>query len=128
MAKEVYGEGETTGASLFGLGKEIQDREHFNGKVYMKEILGFEYSRLADTVTFAPGVRNHWHIHQVGQILFVTDGTGWYQEEGKQAQFLQSVDVIRIPAGVKHWHRASQYASCTGRLVKGTAGMAGRSK
>ena len=38
-------------------------------------------------VTFAPGCRNHWHIHRAarggGQILLVTAGRGWYQEWGQ---------------------------------------------
>ena len=93
---------------LFGLGKESSDTEHFNGKVYVNEILDFEYPMLADTVTFAPGVRNNWHIHQAGQILMVTDGTGWYQEEGKEAVPLKKGSIVKIPAGVKQWHGASK--------------------
>lgn len=40
-------------------------------------------------VTFAPGCRNHWHIHRAarggGQILLVTAGRGWYQEWGESS-------------------------------------------
>ena len=50
--------------------------------MYVNEILDFDYPMLADIVTFAPGSRNNWHVHQAGQILMVTDGNGWYQEEG----------------------------------------------
>lgn len=63
---------------------------------------------LADTVTFAPGVRNNWHIHKAGQILMVTDGTGWHQEEGKKAVPLKKGSIVKIPAEVKHWHGASK--------------------
>ena len=38
----------------------------------------------------------------------VTDGTGWYQEEGKQAVPLKKGSIVKIPAGVKHWHGASK--------------------
>lgn len=93
---------------LFGLGTKSKDTEHFNGSVYVKEILDFDYPMLADTVTFAPGVRNNWHIHQAGQILMVTDGNGWYQEEGKKAVPLKKGSIVKIPAGVKHWHGASK--------------------
>ena len=62
---------------------------------------------LADTVTFAPGVRNNWHIHKAGQILMVTDGTGWHQEEGKKAVPLKKGSIVKIPAEVKHWHGAA---------------------
>ena len=59
-------------------------------------------------VTFEPGCRNNWHIHHDGfQILLVTGGEGWYQEEGKPAQFLKAGDVIVTHDGVKHWHGAT---------------------
>ena len=60
-------------------------------------------------VTFEPACRNNWHIHHGGgQILLVTGGKGWYQEEGKPAQALKSGDVVNIPAEVKHWHGAAK--------------------
>lgn len=60
-------------------------------------------------VTFEPGCRNNWHVHQgSGQILFCTAGTGWYQEEGKPAQKLNPGDTVNIPAGVNHWHGAAK--------------------
>jgi len=58
-------------------------------------------------VTFEPGARNNWHKHPGGQILLVTDGKGFYQEEGKPARLIQAGDVIRIYPGVKHWHGAT---------------------
>ena len=63
-------------------------------------------------VTFEPGCRNFWHVHNAadeknaGQILVGVDGTGWYQEEGKDAVEINPGDCIHIPAGVKHWHGA----------------------
>lgn len=58
-------------------------------------------------VTFEPGSRNNWHKHHDGyQILLVTKGEGWYQEEGNPAQLLQAGDVVEIEEGVKHWHGA----------------------
>lgn len=59
-------------------------------------------------VTFAPGARNNWHAHKVGQVLLVTGGNGWYQEEGKPAQLLEIGDVVNIPANVRHWHGATK--------------------
>lgn len=60
-------------------------------------------------VTFEPGCRNNWHIHHDGfQILLVTGGEGWYQEDGKKAQFLKAGDVIVTHDGVKHWHGATE--------------------
>lgn len=99
--------------ALFGIGEKIDDTEHFTGDVYVKEISGFEKPMLVDSVTFVPGCINSWHIHQAGQMLFVTNGRGWYQEEGKPARELRPGDIVDIPAGVKHWHGAAKDSSFT---------------
>ncbi|HDG9776405.1 TPA: cupin domain-containing protein [Raoultella planticola] len=59
------------------------------------------------TVTFEPGARTAWHTHPLGQTLIVTQGRGWLQEWGKEAQALNQGDIAWIPPGVKHWHGAS---------------------
>jgi 4-carboxymuconolactone decarboxylase len=64
-------------------------------------------------VTFAPGARTAWHSHPAGQILIVTTGTGRVQVWGQQVEEIRAGDVVRIPAGVKHWHGASPGASMT---------------
>lgn len=61
------------------------------------------------SVTFEPGCRNNWHIHRGGfQILLVTGGEGWYQEEGQEPRILRQGDVVIIKDGVKHWHGAAE--------------------
>ncbi len=63
-------------------------------------------------VTFEPGCRNNWHIHNAekggGQLLICTYGRGWYQEWGKDPVELHAGDVVTIAAGVKHWHGAAK--------------------
>ena len=63
-------------------------------------------------VTFEPGCRNNWHIHNAksdgGQMLICVGGRGWYQEEGKNAVELLPGSVVNIPVGVKHWHGAAK--------------------
>lgn len=60
-------------------------------------------------VTFSPGTINAFHIHHKGgQILLVTGGRGWYQEDGKAVQELHPGDVVNIPPEVKHWHGAAK--------------------
>jgi quercetin dioxygenase-like cupin family protein len=59
-------------------------------------------------VTFEPGCRNNWHKHPGGQILLVTGGRGWYQEDGKEARELHAGDIVEIPCNVKHWHGAAK--------------------
>jgi len=86
---------------------------------YGKYFVGNSYLNMLSTqgvvignVTFEPGCRNNWHVHQAtkggGQILLCTAGRGWYQEWGKPAQALKEGDVVVIPAGVKHWHGAAK--------------------
>lgn len=58
-------------------------------------------------VNFAPGARTVWHTHPAGQMLIVTAGQGWVQEDGKERRVINPGDVVWIPAGVKHWHGAT---------------------
>jgi len=62
-------------------------------------------------VTFSPGARTAWHSHPGGQILIVTAGTGRVQLWGQTIQEIRTGDVVKIPAGVKHWHGAAPNAS-----------------
>ena len=83
--------------------------KYFKGQSYLNMLSLSQV--VIGNVTFEPGCRNNWHIHHAdkggGQILLVTAGRGWYQEEGKPAQALQPGDVVNIPANVKHWHGAA---------------------
>ncbi len=83
--------------------------QYFDGQSYLN-MLSLEQVVIGN-VTFEPGCRNHWHIHKAeqggGQILLVTGGRGYYQEEGKEPRELKTGDVVNIPANVKHWHGAA---------------------
>jgi len=65
------------------------------------------------SVTFEPGARTAWHSHPRGQILIVTAGTGRVQRWGDPIGEIRAGDVVRIPAGQKHWHGASPHSSMT---------------
>jgi quercetin dioxygenase-like cupin family protein len=83
--------------------------EHFTGSVIVDPLFGAN-DHLPSTggrVTFAPGARSAWHTHPAGQILIVTSGTGWVQEEGGAKREIEPGDVIWTPPGVKHWHGAT---------------------
>jgi 4-carboxymuconolactone decarboxylase len=64
-------------------------------------------------VTFSPGARSAWHTHPIVQVLVVTEGVGRVQEWGGPVNEMHKGDVIRIPAGVKHWHGAAPNSSMT---------------
>lgn len=95
-------------AEILGIGEEnVKYNKYFTGTSYLQRLTteGLHISQ----VTFEPGCRNFWHIHHKGgQILIVTGGHGWYQEEGKKAVALKEGDVVNIPPEVKHWHGASK--------------------
>lgn len=57
--------------------------------------------------SFAPTKRLDWHFHPGGQILIITEGTGYYQERGKPKQVVQKGEVIKCLPGVEHWHGAA---------------------
>jgi|SRR6266568_3209461 len=73
-------------------------------------------------VIFAPGARSAWHSHPAGQILIVTSGTGWIQEEGGQKRQIKAGDVIWTPPGVKHWHGATATNSMSHIAITNVAG------
>jgi 4-carboxymuconolactone decarboxylase len=58
-------------------------------------------------VTFEPGARTAWHSHPLGQTLIVTSGVGRVQRWGDPVDEIRPGDIVRIPAGQKHWHGAS---------------------
>jgi len=60
------------------------------------------------SVTFEPGARTNWHLHPGGQILLITDGTGYYQEKGSPKRIIKKGDVVKCPAKVPHWHGATK--------------------
>ena len=51
---------------------------------------------------------NSWHAHPGLQVLLVTYGRGWYQEEGKAPRELHAGDYVVVEPGVKHWHGAAK--------------------
>ncbi|WP_340373601.1 cupin domain-containing protein [Peribacillus sp. FSL E2-0218] len=95
-------------SAIFPLGQKVE--KNFIGDAYLHMV--FTDPKPLNTsignVTFSPGARNNWHSHNVGQVLLITSGEGWYQEEGKPAQFLKTGDVVNIPPNVKHWHGATK--------------------
>ena len=95
---------------IFQAGEKNPFSQFFVGQSYLKGLVSDpEVNVGVGNVTFEPGCRNNWHIHHDGfQILLVTGGEGWYQEEGKPAQFLKAGDVIVTHDGVKHWHGATK--------------------
>lgn len=94
--------------AVFPIGSEnTAYAQYFTGECYLNMLTTTGVA--IGVVTFAPKTINAYHVHHKGgQILLVTGGRGWYQEEGKPAQELHAGDVVNIPPEVKHWHGAAK--------------------
>lgn len=87
----------------------IADPKNFSGQVVVDLLTppSVETPASSSLVTFAPRARAAWHSHPAGQMLIVTAGKGWIQREGQARQEIKPGDVVWIPAGIKHWHGAT---------------------
>jgi quercetin dioxygenase-like cupin family protein len=83
--------------------------DRFVGDVWVDRIHnGDPPSRMrVNVVRFAPGARNAWHAHALGQTLHVTEGIGRVQAAGQPVQEIRAGDTIWTPPGEWHWHGAA---------------------
>ena len=83
--------------------------DRFIGDVHIDRLAGTqpgEHYRV-NVVRFAPGARNSWHAHALGQTLYVTDGVGRVQAANQPVKEIRAGDVIYTPPGEWHWHGAA---------------------
>jgi quercetin dioxygenase-like cupin family protein len=94
---------------------EISKTNNHTGDVWLTELNKADsvIDVALATATFAPGAKLDWHIHPAGQILMITEGTGYYQEKGKPIQIVHKGNVIKCLPGVTHWHGASPKSTFT---------------
>ena len=88
---------------------ELLNSPNFTGTVWLN-MMGAKDTSLHTSygnVTFEPGARTNWHSHPGGQILFITEGKGYYQVKGQTAQLVQKGDFVEIPPNIVHWHGAA---------------------
>jgi quercetin dioxygenase-like cupin family protein len=81
----------------------------FTGDAWLDVIVrGEEPSRIrVSIVRFAPGARNAWHAHAVGQTVHVTEGVGRIQARGGEVLEMHAGETVRTPPGEWHWHGAA---------------------
>lgn len=84
-------------------------RDMFVGDVWIDNITQARPpSRVrVNVVRFAPGARNAWHAHAVGQTIHVTDGVGRIQARGGDVLEVRAGDTVHSPPGEWHWHGAA---------------------
>ena len=63
-------------STIFPLGEKME--ANFIGDAFLHMVFTDETPLNASigNVTFAPGARNYWHSHKIGQVLLVTGGQG----------------------------------------------------
>ena len=83
--------------------------ETFTGDAWLDVIVrGEEPSRVrVSIVHFAPGARNAWHAHAIGQTVHVTEGIGRMRTRGGELLEIRGGDTVYTPPGEWHWHGAS---------------------
>ena len=83
--------------------------DRFTGDVWLDVIArGEEPSRVrVNVVRFAPGARNAWHAHAVGQTIHVTEGVGRVQARGSDVTTIRAGDTVYTAPAEWHWHGAA---------------------
>jgi quercetin dioxygenase-like cupin family protein len=83
--------------------------DRFTGQVWGDVIASGEPpSRLrVNLVRFAPGARNAWHAHSLGQWLHVTEGIGRTGTRGGPVIEIRAGDTVYAAPGEWHWHGAA---------------------
>ena len=122
MAKDIWADEESTdekqrhqNSMIFPIGAPNDGfAQYFSGQSYLAPVSTAQVKIF--NVTFEPGCRNNWHIHEAdkggGQILVCVAGRGYYQEWGKEPQELHPGDVVNLPP-----------ASNTGTALRRIAGF-----
>lgn len=89
--------------------------DNFTGEVWIKTLVppNTQTDCVVSEVTFEPKARTVWHKHPNGQILLVTQGTGYYQEQGKPIQVIRTGESVTIAPNVVHWHGAGPQGKMT---------------
>ena len=79
-----------------------------------------EFPVISGAVTYEPGARSYWLIHQAGQYLLVTSGVGLTGTWDGKVDVINTGDVTWCPPGVKHWHGATPTTATTHIAITGT--------
>ena len=76
-----------TSASGFPKG-ELSNAKNHTGNIWLSELNvgdGIFFDPSIAMATYDAGAKLDWHIHPGGQVLLITEGTGYYQERGKSS-------------------------------------------
>ena len=88
---------------------ELSTAKNHTGNIWLSELNVGDatFDPSIAMATYDAGAKLDWHSHPGGQVLLITEGTGYYQERGKPGRIVHKGDVIKSAPGVEHWHGAS---------------------
>jgi quercetin dioxygenase-like cupin family protein len=88
---------------------ELSTAKNHTGEIWLSELVQGDstFDPTIAQATYGPGARLDWHIHPGGQVLLITEGTGYYEERGKPIRIVHKGDIIKCAPGVEHWHGAA---------------------
>ena len=97
-----------TSTSTFPKG-ELSTAKNHTGNIWLNELSVGDstFDPSVAQAVYDGGAKLDWHMHPGGQVLLITEGTGYYQERGKPLQIVHKGDVIKCAPGVEHWHGAT---------------------
>ena len=92
---------------------ELSTARNHTGNIWLNELnVGDStFDPSIAMATYDAGAKLDWHSHPGGQVLLITEGTGYYQERGKPARIVHKGDVIKCAPGIEHWHGAAPGSS-----------------
>lgn len=71
--------------------------ETFTGSVWGEPLLSDLPDIVVNQVLFSPAARTHWHTHEGGQILYITQGRGRVRARGGEETTVSPGDAVWIP-------------------------------
>ena len=88
---------------------ELSTTKNHTGDIWLSELSVGDatFDPTSAQAVYGPAAKLDWDIHAGGQVLLITEGTGYYQERGKPTQIVHKGDVIKSAPGVEHWHAAA---------------------
>ncbi len=82
-----------------------------------EDSLGYNITK----ATFSPNATLDWHKHSTPQVLIVLEGTGYYQERGKEPILIKEGDVIKCEKEIEHWHTSSKNSEVSYLAIYGNS-------
>jgi quercetin dioxygenase-like cupin family protein len=76
------------------------------GEVQLDSMLQAE-GLFVNAAVYSACARTYWHVHDLGQVMLVTAGSGAVVTRGGQVEIVQAGDIIHTPPGEEHWHGAA---------------------